>query len=363
MEFSTLAVAVASSTYPITIGRGARHTLRERLASFGAVGRISVISDSNVAPLWADAIRDVVEVGFVEVIPAGEESKTLRTAERLYDAFGREGLGRGDLILALGGGVVGDLAGFVAATWHRGLRFVQLPTTLEAAVDASVGGKTGVNHAAGKNLIGAFHQPAAVVIDTEFLDTLSERDFRAGLAESVKHAAIRDAEFFEWHEQHAAAILARDPDALESLIRRNCEIKADVVAQDEREAGLRAILNYGHTVGHAIEHAAGYALRHGECVAIGMVAENHAATGLGLMSVAEAARVSALLGAMGLPTRVPPGAGVEADTVVRLCRGDKKSRGGQVRAALVDRIGRAQEAVVLSEDVLRAAALAVIGGE
>ncbi|MBK8913215.1 MAG: 3-dehydroquinate synthase [Phycisphaerales bacterium] len=363
MHFSTLNVSVGSTPYRITTGRGARQALAAECQQLGIDGRIFVISDSNVAPLWLEAVEAAIPVVGVEVIPAGEGSKSIRMAERLYDRLAESAIGRGDVLMALGGGVVGDLTGFVAATWHRGMRFIQLPTTVEAAVDASVGGKTGVNHAAGKNLIGAFHQPAAVVIDTEFLDSLSERDFRAGLAESVKHGVIRDAEFFAQHERQAAEILAREPGALEAIIGRNCAIKADIVARDERESGLRAILNHGHTIGHAIEHLAGYELRHGECVSIGMVAENRAAVALGLMPEADAERVRVLLEALGLPTRVPAELRIDAEAVVRLCHGDKKARGGRVWGALSPGIGRAIEAVELHDDVLRAASLAVLGGE
>lgn len=240
--------------------------------------------------------------------------------------------------------MVGDLTGFLAATWLRGVPFVQVPTTLEADVDAAVGGKTAVNHAAGKNLIGAFHQPRMVLIDTGTLATLDERDHRAGLAESVKHGIIRDAEFFTWHEDRARAILDRDEAVLGELIERNCRIKAEVVAADEREAGLRAILNFGHTIGHAIESDQAYALRHGECVALGMVAATEIAVARGMLARRDADRITVLLKKMGLATRLRQPA--DPEVLTALMQKDKKVQSGKIRFVLPTGIG---EVVTVSD--------------
>lgn len=322
----------------------------ELVATLGGVWRIAVISDATVAGLHRARISEVLpDAAWIE-FPAGEASKSLRRVEQLYDRLAAAGVGRRDLVLTLGGGVAGDLGGFTAATWLRGVRFVQVPTTIEAAVDASVGGKTGVNHAAGKNLIGAFHQPSAVVIDTDLLATLPQRDYVAGLAESVKHGVIRDAEFLRWQAARCDAILGRDSRTLETLIHRNCRIKAEVVGKDEREAGLRAILNYGHTLGHAIEHLVGYELRHGECVALGMLAENAIAVAREALPRGEAEEIAALIAALGLPTRLPRALRIE--DVLAAIRMDKKAEGGAVHFVLVSRIGAPQRVSnVLDEEV------------
>jgi len=332
--------------------------LQERINELGDVSQLVVIADQTVADLHLDRlIEGLNPEPLVLTFPPGEASKCLETASALYDALARSRIERGAVIVAFGGGVAGDLAGFVAATWLRGVRCIQVPTTVLAAVDASVGGKTGVNLPDGKNLVGVFHQPVAVVVDTGFLETLSERDFCAGLAESVKHAAIRDAAFFAWHEAHVEAIKGRGPGAVAELVARNCEIKADVVAQDEREAGLRAILNYGHTIGHAIEHQLGYALRHGECVGLGMVAENALAQGRGTLQPGEAERIRDLVEALGLPTRLP--ALIAAEDVIAACRLDKKVRGGAIRAVLVRKIGEPEQVAGVGEEEI-AGALPVI---
>ncbi len=275
----------------------------------------------------------------------------------IFDRLAQLRFERDGLIIAFGGGVAGDLAGFVAGTWLRGVRWVQLPTTLLSAVDASVGGKTGVNLSAGKNLVGVFHQPSAVIVDTDFLTTLSDRDFVAGLAETVKQAAIRDPEFLEWHEAHAGTLVAREPHTIAMLIARNCELKADIVARDEREAGLRAILNYGHTIGHALEHLLEYDLRHGECVALGILVENEIACRRGVLPQTDADRLAALLARLRLPQRlVKP---VAADDVLHACRVDKKVRAGAVNFVLLRAIGQPWQVADVSADEV-AAALAVI---
>ena len=290
-------------------------------------------------------------------VEPGEQSKTLANAGRLYDELAAARIERDDLFVTFGGGVVGDLGGFVAATWLRGIPFVQIPTTLEAAVDASVGGKTGVNHPAGKNLIGAFHQPSAVIIDTDFLSTLPARDFAAGLGESVKHAVISGEEFLAWHERHAAEILARDADVLSELIARNCAVKADIVSRDEREAGLRAVLNYGHTVGHALEHFLDYELRHGECVGLGMIAANELSCRRGLLAVPVAERIRELLSCLGLPGHVPRR--LDPKQVVAVCRMDKKARCGAVNFMLARGPGQIERVSDVADAEIVAALAAI----
>ena len=297
-----------------------------------------VVADQTVADLHLDRLVPCLPPSpVVLTFQTGEASKSLTRVEQLCEQLADARVERQAVVVAFGGGVAGDLAGFVAAVWLRGVRFVQVPTSLLAAVDAAVGGKTGVNLRAGKNLIGAFHQPLAVIVDTDFLQTLAARDFAAGLAESVKHAVIRDPEFQNWHEAHAGEIVGRDPAVISHLIARNCEIKAVVVARDEREAGPRAILNYGHTIGHALEHLLGYELRHGECVALGMLAENELACARGWLGRPEADRVRNLLARLGLPVALAQP--VQPDDVWAACQVDKKVRDAAVHFVLVRSVG------------------------
>jgi 3-dehydroquinate synthase len=363
----TVKVELGSRSYVIRIGSGIRSLLAGLLSEHMGdrqAGHIRVVADETVAKLHLEAIRDALgpDLGgrepLIQTVPAGEASKSLEMAGRLYQWLADGRIDRSDLILVLGGGVVGDLGGFVAGTWHRGVPFVQIPTTLEAAVDASVGGKTGVNLPAGKNLVGVFHQPVTVLIDTDFLATLPQRDFVAGLAESVKHAAIRSEAFLAWQEQHAEGILAREPAVLEELIGRNCRIKAEVVGQDEREAGLRAILNYGHTVGHAVEHLLGYELRHGECIALGMIVAGELSCRQAGLDRASAERIRNLIARLGLPTR-PPRA-VDPDDVLRACRQDKKNRAGGLRFVLLESIGRPLPSANVGEADIAGAISAIV---
>ncbi|HMQ15303.1 MAG TPA: 3-dehydroquinate synthase [Phycisphaerae bacterium] len=329
-------IHVGPDTTRVSIGAGARSVLPDILDTQVRCDRFAVVVDATVARLHLPSILAAIAPrtpAAVLQVPAGEASKTLASAERLYGGLGEAEIGRDGLILALGGGMIGDLAGFVAATWLRGVPFVFCPTTTEAAIDASIGGKTAVNHPAGKNLIGAFHAAAAVVIDTDLLRTLPARDFSAGLAESVKHALIADAAFLAWHEQEAARLLRGDPNAVTDLILRNCRIKADIVARDAHERDWRAVLNFGHTVGHALEHVLGFELRHGECVALGMIAENEIARARGWLDAAVCERVGALLATLGLPTRLPRP--VSVDEAWAAARVDKKVRGGVVRCVLL----------------------------
>ncbi|MBI1808884.1 MAG: 3-dehydroquinate synthase [Gemmatimonadetes bacterium] len=303
--------------------------------------RLCIVSDDTVAPLWAarlaTAIGDAAVPRFK--IPAGEASKTRTQWSRLTDELLDAGFGRDSAILALGGGVVGDLAGFVAATYMRGIPFVQVPTTLLAMIDASIGGKTGVDTRAGKNLVGAFHHPALVVADPATLATLPREQLRNGLAEAVKHAVVSASDEFEWLERHLAVIASgeADPGTLDTLVQRHVAAKWRVVSNDERETGLRKVLNFGHTIGHAIEALSEYTLLHGECVAIGMVVEARAATLAGVTEPGVADAIATMCEAAGLPTRVP--ASLDARAVVAATRTDKKARGGHVEYAVPVRIG------------------------
>lgn len=301
-----------------------------------------VVCDANTERHGRVVEAALQAVGFrtgLATIPAGEGSKSLAEAARLYDALYKLAADRQTAVVAVGGGVVGDLAGFVAATYNRGLPLVMVPTTLLAMVDSSVGGKTGVNHPKGKNLIGSFHQPAGVWIDTSYLDTLPEREFLSGLAEVVKYGVILDAAFFEYVEAKAAAIRKRDPKALLHIVGQSCRLKADVVEKDEREeTGLRAVLNYGHTFAHAFETVGGYGgWLHGEAVAAGMVCASRLAERRGLIGADLTRRQQALLTAFSLP--IAPKPGWSMDEQIAVMRRDKKAAGGKLRFILPTRLG------------------------
>jgi 3-dehydroquinate synthase len=284
-------------------------------------------------------------------IPAGERQKSLRRASALWDELVSRGADRQSVIVAFGGGVIGDLAGFVAACYMRGVPYVQIPTTLVAQVDSSVGGKVAVNHPRAKNLIGAFYQPLLVVADVSLLHTLPAREYRQGLAEAVKTALIADPELFQWFEANVAAVARRDESALAHMVRRCCEIKADIVSADERESGRRAVLNFGHTVGHALEALAGYRrLRHGEAVSIGMSAAARVAERLGMFSEAEAERLANLLSSFRLPTRIP---GTPISAVLEAMQSDKKTLAGSPRLVLPREIGRVQAGCEVPQSLLR----------
>jgi 3-dehydroquinate synthase len=334
-------VDLATSAYPVYLGRGllsAGNLWRRHLGE----GRILVVSNDTVAPLYLEKLKAGLEgrATTVHIVPDGERHKTVETWSGIIDALIGMQARRDACIIALGGGVVGDIAGFAAACYMRGIRFLQAPTTLLAQVDASVGGKTGVNHVRGKNLVGAFHQPEAVVIDSGTLDTLEAREFKAGLAEVVKYGAIRDAAFFEWLESQAGAIAAREAGALDRVIRRSIENKAEVVAADEKEAGVRALLNYGHTFGHAIEAETGYErFLHGEAVAIGMVIAARLSAARGLCPTDSAERIAALLDRFGLPVRLPPDLSIEG--LGRALELDKKALASGIRLILLRAIGDA----------------------
>ncbi len=347
----TVTIDLGDRSYDVTIGPGLLNNLGRTAAELPDVRTVAVISDSTVARLYAPAaLASLSEAGMSATLiefPPGEASKTLATAGGLFDKLFavRPAIDRNCLVVALGGGVPGDMGGFVAATALRGLRWLQCPTTLLADVDASVGGKTAVDHAAGKNLIGAFHQPRAVLIDVATLKTLDEMELRSGLAECVKHAVIRDADLLDFIEKNADAILRCDEEAMTELIARNVAIKASVVAADEREAGERAHLNFGHTIGHAIEAFAGFgAVTHGQAVAMGMIAANRMALDRGLIDATLTERIENVLDRLGLPTRR---ADLDADEIWRIMQHDKKVRAGQVRMVLPTKLG----AVAVFDDI------------
>lgn len=330
-------------TYRITIGHGALAELGDIATQSAPAHRYAIITDANVGPLYAHAARAALGVGRTEVLtlPAGEAHKTRESWSGLTDALLERGFGRDTTIIALGGGVVGDLAGFVAATFMRGVPYIQVPTTLLAMIDASVGGKTGVDTPAGKNLVGAFHQPAAVVADLSVLTTLPLDHLRAGLAEAIKHGVIADADYFETVVSAAPALAAHltsNAPAVEQIVSRSVAIKAHVVSVDEREAGLRKTLNFGHTIGHAIELCSDYRLLHGEAVAIGMVVESLVAERVGVAERGTFERVRQGIVRAGLPSNRPTSQ-APAD-IVGATRLDKKAREGMVRYALPARVGK-----------------------
>jgi 3-dehydroquinate synthase len=342
----TLSLDLGERSYPIHIGGGiiADASL---YAPHTAGAHVLIVSNDVVGPLYADRVVEAVAGSSVHAITLadGEASKTLATLEQILDHALSVRLPRDGVIVALGGGVVGDVAGLAAATYQRGIRFVQVPTTLLAQVDSSVGGKTAVNHPRGKNMIGAFHQPACVIADTDVLSTLPQREFAAGLAEVVKYGLIRDPEFFDWLERNVNALMGRSADALVHAIERSCHNKAEVVAVDEREGGARAILNLGHTFGHAIEAGMGYGTwLHGEAVAAGMCMAAELSCREGWLDPDSLDRTRALLRAMGLPVRAP--AELSPARMLELMQLDKKVLSGQLRLVLLRSLG---EAVVSSD--------------
>ncbi len=353
-------VELGDRSYTIDIGSGLLGQIGPIARQVVPARRCAVISDQTVADLHAGtAVSSLEQAGYQVTLlpfPPGDASKSLATAERLYDGLAAAGIERTSLIVTLGGGVTGDLGGFVAATWLRGVPFIQVPTTLEADVDASVGGKVAVNHASGKNMIGAFYQPRRVVIDVACLRTLPKRELVAGLGESVKHGLIRDADFFAWHEQNADAILGGNETVLAELIERNCRIKASVIAADERESHLRAILNFGHTFGHAVESEMHYQLRHGECVSIGMMVACRIGQGRSKISPAEVTRIESLLVRLGLPTRIP--AGISSAVLLDWMARDKKVKAGKIQFVLPRGIGQVYITDDVTEAELREAAVA-----
>ncbi|HNT40167.1 MAG TPA: 3-dehydroquinate synthase [Rubrivivax sp.] len=337
-----LRVCTPGGNYDIVIARGALTDPRA-WAGLPAAQQAVIVSNVAVAPLYAATLQQALAPHYARVsllqLPDGEEHKTWETLNLVFDHLLGSGCDRKTVLFALGGGVIGDMTGFAAACYMRGVPFVQVPTTLLAQVDSSVGGKTAINHPRGKNMIGAFHQPQRVVCDLATLDTLPQRELAAGLAEVIKYGPIADADFLGWIEAKLPALLARDADALAHAIGRSCEIKAWVVGQDEREAGLRAILNFGHTFGHAIEAALGYGQwLHGEAVACGMLMASALSARLGLVPQGFVDRMQALLERCGLPTRAPA---IGSARFIELMRIDKKAEGGEIRFVLIEAPGHA----------------------
>jgi len=347
-------IALDERSYPILIGQN----LLDDPATWTGLPKAAaalIVTNTTVAPLYAARLQRALgpHYGQIHVVslPDGEAHKTWDSLNLIFDALLSRGCDRKTVLFALGGGVVGDMTGFAAACYMRGVPFVQVPTTLLAQVDSSVGGKTAINHPLGKNMIGAFYQPVRVVCDLDTLQTLPERELGAGLAEVIKYGPIHDLAFLDWIEANLAALRARDPQALAHAVRRSCEIKAEVVGQDERESGLRAILNFGHTFGHAIEAGLGYGeWLHGEAVGCGMVMAAQLSQRLGLLSAEAMQRLTGLIAAAGLPVRGPRllhghGEGFEAlpnaERYLRLMRVDKKAEAGEIKFVLVDGTGRA----------------------
>jgi 3-dehydroquinate synthase len=333
---------VELSGYRVTIARGVLSDVGAIVHASAPAHQYAVVTDSNVGPLYAERVRASIGVNRARVftVAAGEAQKTRATWSELTDAMLSEGFGRDTAVIALGGGVVGDLAGFVAATFRRGVPYVQVPTTLLAMIDASIGGKTGVDTPAGKNLVGAFHQPAAVIADPDVLETLPREHLRAGLAEAIKHGVIADAAYFDAVVDAAPALLADRPsaqDRLLPLVRRSVAIKADVVRRDEREGGVRKTLNFGHTIGHAVELRSDFRMLHGEAVAVGMVVESRVAERLGVAEPGTFDRVRDGVRRVGLPSEIP--ADQTPSDILVATRSDKKARAGVVEYALPTRIG------------------------
>jgi 3-dehydroquinate synthase len=350
-----IVVGLGDRSYPIVLGHGVLAETGVWLKEVAPPGRCALVTNPTVGALYADTvIRSAAAAGFEPVridVPDGEEHKNLASLARIYDGLVDAALERNSPLLALGGGVVGDLAGFAAATYLRGIPYLQLPTTLLAQVDSSVGGKTGIDHPRGKNLIGAFYQPRAVLIDLATLRTLPRRQLLAGFAEVVKYGAILDADLFAFLEQELAQVLALDSAVLQHVVRRCCELKAQVVERDERESGERAVLNFGHTIGHALESVTGYTrFLHGEAVAIGMVAEARVSAALGLCRPEVVERLRALLERAGLPVELP--ADIDREKLAGAIELDKKVRGGKVKFVALEALGRTRFVLLTNREIV-----------
>ncbi len=352
-------IELGANSYEIRVGSGLLAQAGLWLKEMGFSGKAVIITDNTVKSLYAGALeKGLVEAGFevcILEVPAGEEQKTLKSAGRLYDALNEVYAERTSPILALGGGVTGDLAGFVAATFMRGVPYIQVPTTLLAMVDSSIGGKTAVDHGHLKNVVGAFYQPKLVVADIDTLKTLPEAELSNGLAEVIKHAAIKDKYFFDFLNINMKKIREIDPPVLEKMVVQSARIKAGVVARDEKETGLRAILNYGHTVGHAIEAVSDFRLKHGEAVAIGMVAEAKISHRLGKLDSSAVARLEKVIGEAGLPVQVPK---LDKKKLMQAMGHDKKVRQGRLTFVLLKSIGEA----CINDDVDPALVQEVLSG-
>lgn len=345
-DLQTVAIELADRSYHIAI-RGSLFDNPLSYAQLPKAGVALIVTNTTVGPLYADRLRKALAPQYAQVhtvlLPDGEEFKTWESLNLIFDALLSHGCDRKTTLFALGGGVIGDMTGFAAASYMRGVPFVQVPTTLLAQVDSSVGGKTAINHPLGKNMIGAFYQPLKVVCDLDTLQTLPQRELSAGLAEVIKYGPIADMDFLAWIEAHLDAILAREPAALAHIVKRSCEIKAWLVGQDERESGVRAILNFGHTFGHAIEAGLGFGdWLHGEAVGCGMVMAAQLSARLGLVDAFFVNRLTQLIAKAGLPTKAPvlPGPN-NAARYLELMRVDKKAEAGEIKFVLIDQPGRA----------------------
>jgi 3-dehydroquinate synthase len=346
-----------SRSYPIHIGTDLIGRA-ELYSGYLAGGSAAIVTNEVVAPLYLRQVRQALrDVRVTEIIVQdGEGAKDWPTLEKIFDALLAARCGRDTLLVALGGGVIGDLAGFAAAVYQRGIPFLQVPTTLLAQVDSSVGGKTAINHARGKNMIGAFHQPLAVLSDVSTLDTLPDRELRAGMAEVIKHALALDLPFVEWLEGHVQELLGRERPALTYAVKRCCELKAGIVAADEREAGVRALLNFGHTFGHAIEAGAGYGnWLHGEAIGAGMVMAAELSSRLGLVGKTEVERIKNLIRKAGLPTTGPA---LAPERLMGLMASDKKAAQGKLRFVVLEALGRAALRGGVGEALVREAIVA-----
>jgi 3-dehydroquinate synthase len=353
----TVSVQLGKRSYAIKIGGGLLARLGGECARLKLGARCAIITDTNVGRRFAKAVfNSLANAGFspsLIVVPAGETAKSLKTVQTGYDLLAAHRLERRSFIVALGGGVVGDLAGFIAATYLRGVAFVQVPTTLLAQVDSSVGGKVGVNLKAGKNLVGAFYQPRLVLCDLDTLATLPEREFRAGLAEVIKYGIIYDAGLFAGLERDLPKLLRREPRTLAAVVARCCEIKAEVVGQDETEGGLRAILNFGHTIGHAIENISGYGkYLHGEAIAIGQVAAAQLSVRVLGLPECDAERIASLFKRAGLPVTIKLNA-VQRRKLFAAMKLDKKVSGGEIKFVLAKKIGRVDWGQCVTDESIR----------
>ncbi|MDE3058681.1 MAG: 3-dehydroquinate synthase [Bacteroidota bacterium] len=338
----TITVSLGKRSYPICIGAGIRNSAGKFLQRFHLPRHLVIVTDTIVARLYLDDVRRSLErAGFAVfsiVIPPGESQKSLQRAGAMYTELLHHRIGRKATIVALGGGVVGDLAGFIAATYQRGVNFMQMPTTLLAQVDSSVGGKVGINHPLGKNMIGAFYQPLSVLADTEMLQSLPQRERVCGIGEVIKYGIILDKRFFEYVRKNLTNILAMEPTVVANVVARCCELKAFVVSRDEKEENMRAILNFGHTVGHALEQAGHYrSLKHGEAILLGMVAETFLASRLKMISAEDVRRIEEVVAAVPVPRSL--GFSFSAAKLIETMRNDKKSVAGTVRFVLPERVG------------------------
>ena len=348
----TLQVSLGERSYPILIAPGILNTegvLRELIPA----RQVLIVTNEVVAPLYLDTLASTISAADQHslILPDGEERKTLATFSRIIDALMQHGFHRDACLVALGGGVIGDIGGYAAASYQRGIDYVQIPTTLLAQVDSSVGGKTAVNHPDGKNMIGAFYQPTCVLADTDTLKSLPPREFSAGLAEVIKHSLILDRDFFDWLEAHMDEILAIDSDALGFIVRRNCELKAAIVAEDERERGRRALLNLGHTFGHALETLSGYGtLLHGEAVAIGIALAARTSAQLGWLETNDCSRIEALLERARLPVSA---SGISVDELLACMQMDKKASAKGLNLILLRQIGEGIIKPAPDESLLR----------